>query len=136
MLLISEEKDLSTPLTYNGASSIMATANSTTVTIKWKYNSSDKQYPVKGYRLIYTHGGITNTTPTVNFDDHAPIRQHSYTIADLAPYQNYSFRLINIYEHGEGHSCRIFFATKKSSKCSFILIILNTGGVFSSRLFN
>ena len=105
----------------------MATANFTAVKIEWKYDLSHDQYPMKGYRLIYRHGGITNATPEVNVSDQAPMDQRSYTIVDLAPYRNYSFRLVNIYEYGEGHSCHIFFTTKNSGKFSYILIILNIG---------
>ena len=84
---------------------------------------------------MYRHGGITKTNPEV-YTIHTPSIQHSYTIADLTPYKNYSLQLINIYKHGEGHSCRIFFATKKSGKFSYILIILNMGGILLSRPFN
>lgn len=85
------------------------------------------------YIRIYRHDGIPKTNPEVCFSYQVSIEQHSYTIGNLTPNKNYSFRLINMYEHGEGHSCGIFFTTKKAGKFSYIPIILNIGGILLSR---
>lgn len=88
------------------------------------------------YIRIYRHDSIPKTNPEVCFSYQVSIEQHSYTIGNLTPNKNYSFRLINMYEHGEGHSCGIFFTTKKAGKFSYIPIILNIGGILLSRFFN
>ena len=87
---------------------------------------------MKRYIRICRHDGIIKTNPEVYFSGQVPINQHSYAIVDLTPYTNYSFRLINIYKHGEGHSCRTFFTTKKSGKLSCISITPNIGGILLS----